>query len=364
MPKKKKAGKTSNTETEGKGGEGKTDNEGGEGESGGSRPSTAAKSRPSTAQSRPTTAGSSKTSGSRSSKGSKKGKKKKKKKKKKKGSDSDSDSSDSSSNSDSSSGGSGSGGSSSGSEDDEESVEKGPTVEELRAAAREEALETIDDLCREYGAVKMYIHHFKGLLEARGITVPTVHLVPVVTKEIFLTNLEWHHEDERDWVLELKKWKNKHLEPAQARLSLLRQREYDKKGKYSAAFGQDKKYETKKIKQWENAILHGISMDKLEAYEREKRKRLAEERRILAARLREEREAQEREELEAAFKIQGLWRKRKARKNIQMMLMDRYEKVYDQGQQAYYYYDKVTCTTKWSPPHIFRLFHVELEGVF
>ena len=76
MPKKKKAGKTSKTETEGKGGEGKTDNEGGEGESGGSRPSTAAKSRPSTAQSRPTTAGSSKTSGSRSSKGSKKGKKK------------------------------------------------------------------------------------------------------------------------------------------------------------------------------------------------------------------------------------------------------------------------------------------------
>ena len=329
----------------------------------GSRPTTAdSSSRPTTAGSkgaRPTTAGSSATKASSGQR------KKKKKKKKKKQSKSDSDESDDSSSSDSSSG-SGSTGSSSDSEDGENSTGKqtGPSDEELRAEARAKALEEIDSIVEEYKYIRMYVQHFIDQLKKRGVDVPTVHLVPEVSRERFLAKLEWEYkDDEPRWMEVLHKWKTEHLRPAHNRLGLLRQREHDKKGKYSNAFTDDT-HERKQIKAWESALLHGIGMDQLEAVEKKKRDALAKERRLLAARRKEEREKELAAQTQGAMAIQGLWRKRKARKNIQMMLMDRYEKVYDVNQEQYYYYDKVKCTTQWNPPAVFNLFHVELDGVY
>ena len=193
--------------------------------------------------------------------------------------------------------------------------------------------------------------------------MPTVHILPKVTEEMLLKDLEWKYKDERDWENFLHKWSTKHLEPAKARLSLLRQKEYDQIGHFSQAFSTGK-YEMEEMKKWEKAILHGLSVDKLEEFERQRRERERQERKLLAERRRLEREEADREALEGAIRIQHLWRRRQARMRIKMMLMDRYEKVYAPEQQGYYYYDKVKQTTSWEAPHIFRLFHVELEGVY
>ena len=120
----------------------------------------------------------------------------------------------------------------------------------------------------------------------------------------------------------------------------------------------------RRMKKWEKAILHGLSVDQLEEFEHAKREEERKLRKLLAERRRLEKEQADREALEGALRIQHLWRRRQARMRIKLMLMDRYEKVYAPEQQGYYYYDKVKMTTSWTPPLIFKLFNVELEGVY
>ena len=193
--------------------------------------------------------------------------------------------------------------------------------------------------------------------------MPTVHVLPKVTEEMLLKDLEWRYKDERLWGNVLDKWKEAHLEPARARLSLLRQKEYDQTGHFSKAFSNGK-HEIEEMKKWEKAILHGLSVDQLEQFEHAKREEERKLRKLLAERRRLEKEQADREALEGALRIQHLWRRRQARMRIKLMLMDRYEKVYAPEQQGYYYYDKVKMTTSWTPPLIFKLFNVELEGVY
>ena len=122
----------------------------------------------------------------------------------------------------------------------------------------------------EYNKTKEWITNYKQSLIKRGIHVPTVHVLPKVTEEMLLKDLEWRYKDERLWGNVLDKWKEAHLEPARARLSLLRQKEYDQTGHFSKAFSNGK-HEIEEMKKWEKAILHGLSVDQLEEFEHAKR---------------------------------------------------------------------------------------------
>ena len=59
-------------------------------------------------------------------------------------------------------------------------------------------------------------------------------------------------------------------------------------------------------------------------------------------------------EEEAARKLQSLWRYAKARKIIMSVIRARFQKVYDEKQQAWYYFDKSTKTSSWSKPKLLK----------
>eukprot|EP00948_MAST-09A_sp_MAST-9A-sp1_P003085 g3085.t1 len=66
----------------------------------------------------------------------------------------------------------------------------------------------------------------------------------------------------------------------------------------------------------------------------------------------EEKESVEMSQEVAALKIQGLLRKRKARKNIQSLLKLVYEKVYDPDSGSYYYFNTRTGASSWEAPSL------------
>ena len=53
---------------------------------------------------------------------------------------------------------------------------------------------------------------------------------------------------------------------------------------------------------------------------------------------------------QAASHLQGMWRKRQARRRMQKMLASVYEKVYDEKRGKFYYYNRVTGASRWDKP--------------
>ena len=53
---------------------------------------------------------------------------------------------------------------------------------------------------------------------------------------------------------------------------------------------------------------------------------------------------------EAARFIQGLYRSRKARRNLRLMIASVYERVWDEGSGAYYYFNTKDGTSSWTAP--------------
>ena len=54
----------------------------------------------------------------------------------------------------------------------------------------------------------------------------------------------------------------------------------------------------------------------------------------------------------AAKKLQGLFRSRKARKNIQLLLQTIFERIYDPDSGSYYYYNSKTGESSWEAPRL------------
>jgi hypothetical protein len=57
-------------------------------------------------------------------------------------------------------------------------------------------------------------------------------------------------------------------------------------------------------------------------------------------------------EEEAAIHIQGLWKTRAARKMVQAMVGEVFEKAYDEKVGACYYYNKLTQQAQWEKPKL------------
>lgn len=52
----------------------------------------------------------------------------------------------------------------------------------------------------------------------------------------------------------------------------------------------------------------------------------------------------------AALLMQNLWRKKKAREKMQKKYAAQWEKVWDENESAYYFYNRVTDETRWDKP--------------
>ena len=57
---------------------------------------------------------------------------------------------------------------------------------------------------------------------------------------------------------------------------------------------------------------------------------------------------------EAAIVLQGMWRKREARKRILMMCSNTYEQVWSEEEKAYYFFNKATGVSTWERPKILK----------
>lgn len=59
-----------------------------------------------------------------------------------------------------------------------------------------------------------------------------------------------------------------------------------------------------------------------------------------------------RDEIEASEKMQGLWRRRQARKRIIGLCQSCYDKLWDNDSQTYYYVNKMTGESSWTKPRL------------
>ena len=57
---------------------------------------------------------------------------------------------------------------------------------------------------------------------------------------------------------------------------------------------------------------------------------------------------------EAATKLQGMYRRMKARQRIRWMIANIFEKVVDQRSGAFYYYNKMTGVSSWEKPKLMK----------
>ena len=57
---------------------------------------------------------------------------------------------------------------------------------------------------------------------------------------------------------------------------------------------------------------------------------------------------------EAATKLQGMYRRMKARQRIRWMIANVFEKVVDQRSGAFYYYNKMTGVSSWEKPKLMK----------
>ncbi|KAF1331330.1 Phosphatidylinositol 4-kinase, partial [Globisporangium splendens] len=55
---------------------------------------------------------------------------------------------------------------------------------------------------------------------------------------------------------------------------------------------------------------------------------------------------------EAASRLQRVWRARRARDQLRVLLLDAYEKIYDPATDHFYYYNKKTGVVKWESPWV------------
>ena len=52
----------------------------------------------------------------------------------------------------------------------------------------------------------------------------------------------------------------------------------------------------------------------------------------------------------AALFMQGLWRKKKAREEVVRVMERQWQKVWDENESAYYYYNNITGESQWEKP--------------
>ena len=57
---------------------------------------------------------------------------------------------------------------------------------------------------------------------------------------------------------------------------------------------------------------------------------------------------------EAATKLQGMYRRMKARRRIRWMIANVFEKVVDERSGAFYYYNKMTGVSSWDKPKLMK----------
>lgn len=57
----------------------------------------------------------------------------------------------------------------------------------------------------------------------------------------------------------------------------------------------------------------------------------------------------------AARMLQGAWRRRRARTLVLRLIHHNFEKVWDSTRNAFYYYNKKTCTSSWVKPKLLGL---------
>jgi len=68
------------------------------------------------------------------------------------------------------------------------------------------------------------------------------------------------------------------------------------------------------------------------------------------------------DEDEAARKLQGLFRSRVARKQIQLLAKLTFERIYDEGSGAYFFYNTKTGESSWEKPQLMKDAEIKKEA--